>query len=62
MTTIQHIQTPSIRINPNVIRKAASAAKGLAGAAALAAFVFAVVVFASFVNVTSETYFFVRVR
>lgn len=40
MTTIQNIQTPSIQINSNVIRKAAGATLALAVTAAL---VFAVV-------------------
>lgn len=59
MTTIQNIQAPSIRISSNVVRNAVFVAKALAGTAALVALTVATVAFASVVDMTTATYFFV---
>ena len=61
MTTIQNIQAPSIRINADVIRKAAFVGKALAVTAGLVALTVAVVAFASVVSVSAATYSFVLV-
>lgn len=59
MTTIQNIQAPTIRISSNVVRNAAFVGKALAGTAALVALTVATVAFASVVDMTTATYFFV---